>query len=92
MGQLQLDGNKLLHHLDRVNLWAKGELITPIYVAFSPTSLCNHKCTFCVYHYKDFKPIFFSEEKSFLLESKDISLNSNLEKLLIKSILSFGFK
>lgn len=59
MGQLQLDGNKLLHHLDRVNAWNRGELISPIYVAFSPTSYCNHHCIFCVYHYKEFKPIFF---------------------------------
>lgn len=59
MSQLQLDGNKLLLHLDRVNAWQRGELISPIYIAFSPTSYCNHHCIFCVYHYKDFKPIFF---------------------------------
>ncbi len=59
MSNLQLDGNKLIHHLDRVNAWNRGETITPIYVAFSPTSYCNHSCVFCVYHYKEFKPIFF---------------------------------
>lgn len=60
---LQLDGNKLLFHLDRVNAWRKGEDIYPIYIAFSPTSYCNHKCVFCVYHYKEFKPIFFPYER-----------------------------
>lgn len=59
MANLQLDGNKLLHHLDRVNNWNRGNLIAPIYIAFSPTSFCNHHCIFCVYHYKKFKPIFF---------------------------------
>lgn len=59
MSNLQLDGNKLLHHLDRVNAWTRGELINPIYIAFSPTSYCNHHCVFCVYHYKEFSPIFF---------------------------------
>lgn len=59
MSNIQLDGNKLLHHLDRVNSWQRGELISPIYIAFSPTSYCNHHCVFCVYHYKEFKPIFF---------------------------------
>jgi cyclic pyranopterin phosphate synthase len=63
MSSLQLDGNKMLHHLDRVNAWSRGELITPIYVAFSPTSYCNHHCIFCVYHYKEFKPIFFPLER-----------------------------
>lgn len=60
---LKLEGNKLLHHLDRVQSWNKGDLIYPIYVAFSPSSLCNHKCTFCVYHYKEFEPIFFPLER-----------------------------
>ncbi len=59
MANLQLDGNKLLHHLDRVNEWNRGNTIAPIYIAFSPTSFCNHHCIFCVYHYKEFKPIFF---------------------------------
>lgn len=63
MSNLQLDGNKMLHHLDRVNAWSRGELITPIYIAFSPTSYCNHHCVFCVYHYKEFKPIFFPLER-----------------------------
>ncbi len=57
--RLELDGNKMIHHLDRVQDWKAGKVINPIYIAFSPTSLCNHKCTFCVYHYKEFKPIFF---------------------------------
>lgn len=59
MSTLQLDGNKMLHHLDKVNAWDRGELIAPVYIAFSPTSYCNHHCVFCVYHYKEFKPIFF---------------------------------
>lgn len=59
MTNLQLDGNKLIHHLDRVNEWTKTGSTTPVYVAFSPTSYCNHHCIFCVYHYKEFKPIFF---------------------------------
>ncbi len=70
MSNLQLDGNKLLHHLDRVNKWHRGELITPIYVAFSPTSYCNHHCVFCVYHYKEFKPIFFPLERYQALASE----------------------
>jgi cyclic pyranopterin phosphate synthase len=56
---LSLDGTKLLHHPERLSKWINQESIIPIYIAFSPSSLCNHKCSFCVYHYKKFEPIFF---------------------------------
>ncbi len=59
-----------MYHLDKVNAWSRGELITPIYVAFSPTSYCNHHCVFCVYHYKEFKPIFFPLERYSRLTSE----------------------
>jgi radical SAM protein with 4Fe4S-binding SPASM domain len=61
--KLQLDGNKLFHHLDSVENWLKGEEIFPLYIAFSPSSLCNHSCSFCVYHYKTFEPIYFPLER-----------------------------
>jgi GTP 3',8-cyclase len=61
--KLQLDGNKLFHHLDSVESWLKGEEIFPLYVAFSPSSLCNHACVFCVYNYKKFEPIYFPLER-----------------------------
>lgn len=61
--KLQLDGNKLLHHLDVVDKWIEGKEIYPIYIAFSPSSLCNHKCVFCVYQHKTFEPVYFPLEK-----------------------------
>jgi MoaA/NifB/PqqE/SkfB family radical SAM enzyme len=61
--QFNLDGHKMLHHLDEVVKWQKGEDIYPIYMAISPSSLCNHKCNFCVYHYKEFKPVYFPMDK-----------------------------
>lgn len=60
---LMLDGHKMLYHLDRVLDWQNDRPISPIYMAFSPSSLCNHSCTFCVYHYKEFEPIYFSIER-----------------------------
>ena len=62
--KLQLDGNKMLSHLDEIEKWKEDQWsINPIYIAFSPSSMCNHKCTFCVYHYKEFKPIYFPLER-----------------------------
>lgn len=60
---VSFDGNKLLYHLERLNEWRRGENIFPLYLAMSPSSLCNHKCNFCVYDYKPFEPIFFPLEQ-----------------------------
>ncbi|MAX66649.1 MAG: radical SAM protein [Bacteriovoracaceae bacterium] len=82
--KLQLDGNKLLNHLDRVEDWMSNPMdIAPIYVAFSPSSMCNHKCTFCVYHYKEFKPIYFPIERY-------MSLVEELKEVDVKSIFFAG--
>ncbi len=83
MSTLQLDGNKLIHHLDKVNQWSRGELITPIYVAFSPTSYCNHHCVFCVYHYKEFKPIFFPLDRY-------VALTNEWSKAGVRSVFFAG--
>ncbi|MDC1175723.1 radical SAM protein [Bacteriovoracaceae bacterium] len=81
--KLQLDGNKMLKHLDHVTKWNNGELIYPIYIAFSPSSLCNHTCNFCVYHYKKFEPIYFPKDRYF-------SLVDEWKKLGVKSIFFAG--
>lgn len=75
---LQLNGNKLIYHTDRLNDWIEGKRINPIYVAFSPSSLCNHSCTFCVYHYKKFEPIYFPLDrfKSLVEELKQAGVRS----------------
>ena len=61
--KLMLDGNKLLHHLDHVNKWNRGEQIYPLYLAFALSEQCNHKCNFCVYSYKNFESNYLSLEK-----------------------------
>jgi len=42
-----IDGHKLIWHLDRVSAWQEGKVIPPIYVEISPVSFCNHRCIFC---------------------------------------------
>ncbi len=53
MKRLKLEGNKLLHHLDRLEPWLAGREIFPLYALVSPSLTCNHRCSFCVYHYLD---------------------------------------
>lgn len=82
--KLQLDGNKLTSHLDEVEQWMEDQWsVNPVFVAFSPSSMCNHKCTFCVYHYKEFKPIYFPRERY-------LSLVDEWSNLGIKSIFFAG--
>lgn len=82
--KLQLDGNKMLSHLDKVVNWSEDQWgIDPTFIAFSPSSMCNHKCTFCVYHYKEFKPIYFPKDRYF-------SLVDEWEKMDVKSIFFAG--
>jgi len=47
----QLDGTKLIHHVEALARWKRGEVVYPIQLEVSPTRHCNHKCLFCYYEY-----------------------------------------
>ena len=47
MNFYNLDGHKMLWHLERVNDWLRGMCIAPIYLEISPVSYCNQHCTHC---------------------------------------------
>jgi MoaA/NifB/PqqE/SkfB family radical SAM enzyme len=47
MGNLVLDGHKLLWHRDRVEAWLRGERIAPITIDCSLTRRCTYKCIYC---------------------------------------------
>ncbi len=59
---LQLDGHKLLYHLDELNAWVHGRKFYPIYVELSPTSACNQKCMHCYIRYLGPGNLFLEEE------------------------------
>lgn len=46
--KFQLDGHKLIYHLDRVNEWIKGKRIAPIHIDMGLTKFCNMKCIYCI--------------------------------------------
>ena len=59
---MNLDGHKLNYHPDRVAqiINHKNSIqdivdIHPIYIEISPTSLCNHRCSFCAIDYLGYK-------------------------------------
>lgn len=41
----------LLYHPEALAKWMKGEYFPPLYVEISPTTLCNHNCSFCYVNY-----------------------------------------
>jgi MoaA/NifB/PqqE/SkfB family radical SAM enzyme len=47
MGELILDGHKLLWHKERVEAWLRGERIAPITIDCALTRRCTYKCVYC---------------------------------------------
>lgn len=45
----EMQGHKLFWHLDRVNDWAQGKRIAPLYIDMGITQTCNIHCQYCYY-------------------------------------------
>ncbi len=46
-GKLQMEGSKLLWHLDRVTSWQQGERIAPLHIDVGLSKSCNIRCEYC---------------------------------------------
>ena len=45
--RFRFDGHKMLHHLDRVQAWQKGEKFAPVHIDMGLTKFCNTACLYC---------------------------------------------
>lgn len=45
--KFRFDGHKMLHHMDRVVAWQRGERIAPIHIDMGLTKFCNTACLYC---------------------------------------------
>ncbi|MBF0622608.1 MAG: radical SAM protein [Magnetococcales bacterium] len=45
--KFRFDGHKMLHHLDRVQAWQKGERFAPVHIDMGLTKFCNTACIYC---------------------------------------------
>ncbi len=45
--RFRFDGHKMLHHLDRVAAWQKGERFAPIHIDMGLSKFCNTACIYC---------------------------------------------
>lgn len=80
-----IDGHKLDLHLDRVCEWKfKGDT-APVYVEISPTSRCNHRCSFCALDYINTLP-----EKSTISDSMLKKIGTELSGLGVRGVMFGG--
>jgi len=56
--ELMIDSHKLMYHAPRVARWLEGKDIAPVYVEISPSGGCNHRCRFCAFDYRGYRPRF----------------------------------
>ena len=45
--RFRFDGHKMMHHLDRIAAWQKGEKFAPIHIDMGLTKFCNTACLYC---------------------------------------------
>jgi len=81
--KLELDGNKLLHHIPAINRWKQGELVYPIMVEISPVGYCNQKCIFCAYDY-------LKSQKTVLERERLLEVLDEFAYLGVKSVFFSG--
>ncbi len=46
--------HKFIHHTERLAELRDGKQTVPIIVQFTPSNVCNHRCSFCAYRLDDF--------------------------------------
>ena len=80
----QFRPDKILRHINRINLWLNNKNPAPINFELDLTNVCNHKCKECVCDY------FQSGDKSQL--SKDLAINviKQLSQAGAKSVVFTG--
>ncbi len=79
----QLDGHKLIYHIDRLNDYLQNDDCYPIYMEISPVGSCNHRCVFCAYDF-----IGYPNRK--LEKDRTLKFIEEISSAGIKSVLFAG--
>jgi radical SAM protein with 4Fe4S-binding SPASM domain len=89
--KFNMDGHKLLWHLDRVLAWQKGERIAPLHIDLGISKGCNMACTYCygviqgrTGYGTDIKAVFNMPEKTIL------ALFEDAKRIGVRSIALIG--
>lgn len=81
--ELNIDGHKLMYHVDTVANWLNGQNVAPIYIEIGPINSCNHRCAFCALDYLKSKGKIISKDAL-------ISNLKNMAEFGVKSIMFGG--
>jgi len=78
MDKYKIDSHKLNYHIDRLNDWVNNAVVYPIYLEVTPTSLCNHRCSFCAIDFLEYKKNFLNTDifLDFLTEISESGIKS----------------
>jgi len=73
-----LDGHKLLYHLERLNEWKHGNRIPPITIDIALTRACTYRCVYCYSQLQENerKPLTWEVIKNFLDDCKEIGVKA----------------
>jgi len=83
MKSYNLDGHKLIYHLERLNRFVEHSDCYPLYMEVSPVATCNHRCKFCAYD-------FIGHPNRKLEKERTIALLEELKAAGLKSLLYSG--
>jgi MoaA/NifB/PqqE/SkfB family radical SAM enzyme len=75
--KIQIEGHKLMYHVNEVSKWMNNEIVAPIYVEIGPINSCNHNCIFCALDY---------------LKSKGSAIDKDVLIKNLKDMAEFGVK
>ena len=62
MDKYNIDGHKMMYHVDRLADWQRGKQVYPIYLEASPSGTCNHRCTYCGLDFMEYRRRFLDTE------------------------------
>lgn len=81
--ELNIDGHKLMYHVETVADWLNGRDAAPIYIEIGPINSCNHRCVFCALDYLKSKGKMIS---------RDVLISSlkNMAEFGVKSVMFGG--
>lgn len=88
-------GYKLLYHPDRVKTLLEGNIPKPITVEISPTSYCNHACTYCAFdsarNTAQLEPAVFKKliRQLSKMDVKSINISGTGEPLIYPNLIDF---
>ncbi|MGE5417981.1 MAG: radical SAM protein [Acidobacteriota bacterium] len=76
-----MDSHKLIFHPERVSDWLNGKCVYPLTVEICPSQSCNHRCLFCAFDYREYKPVLL--DKSVILPCLEELAQKGVKSIIV---------